>query len=110
MATKKEPTLDLEEILDEEEDLEEQEDMQDVFEADLTTAVPIKQQKYSGPRVPVFIPALDDPGDGGIKVDQYEHVTIANERGETCYKVRRGETVEVPVPVFIALKARYPKL
>jgi len=60
--------------------------------------------------VTVFLPALEDSGSGGMKVDQYEHVTIANEEKETCYKVLRGENVEVPVPVFIALKARYPKI
>ena len=57
----------------------------------------------------MFLPALEDSGDGGLKVDQYEHVTIANEDKETCYKVLRGEHVPVPVPVFMALKARYPK-
>ena len=67
------------------------------------------QKLYDGPTVPVFIQALEDSGNG-VKVDQYEHVTIANEAGEVCWKVLRGETVEVPVPVFIILKARYPKL
>ena len=67
------------------------------------------QKIYDGPVVPVFIPALEDSGNG-VKVDQYEHVTIANEAGEVCWKVLRGETVEVPVPVFNILKARYPKL
>lgn len=67
------------------------------------------QKLYDGPTVPVFIQALEDSGNG-VKVDQYEHVTIANEAGEVCWKVLRGETVEVPVPVFIHLKARYPKL
>ena len=68
------------------------------------------QKVYDGPMVPVFIPALEDPGDGGLKVDQYEHVTIANEYGEICWKVLRGETVDVPVPVFVVLKERYPKI
>ena len=65
---------------------------------------------YIGPYVDVFLPALEDSGNGGMKVDQYEHVTIANEVKETCYKVLRGEHVSVPVPVFIALKERYPKI
>jgi len=76
----------------------------------LTIATPEKKPDYSGPYVTVFLPALEDSGSGGMKVDQYEHVTIANEEKETCYKVLRGENVEVPVPVFIALKARYPKI
>ena len=68
-----------------------------------------KEADYKGPYVDVFLPALEESGDGGLKVDQYEHVTIANEDKETCYKVLRGEHVPVPVPVFMALKARYPK-
>lgn len=76
----------------------------------LTVKVAPKEEGYKGPKVTVFIPALEDSGSAGIKVDQYEHVTIANEEKETCYRVLRGEPVEVPVPVYIALKARYPKL
>lgn len=76
----------------------------------LTTTTPEKQKVYNGPYVSVFIPALEDSGSGGLKVDQYEHVTIANEQKETCWKVLRGETVEVPVPVFLQLKQKYPKI
>ena len=76
----------------------------------LTTTTPEKQKAYNGPYVSVFIPALEDSGSGGLKVDQYEHVTIANEQKETCWKVLRGETVEVPVPVFLQLKQKYPKI
>ena len=76
----------------------------------LTMAVPRKETKDNGPKVMVFLPALEDSGEEGIKVDQYEHVTLANEKGEKIYYVKRGEYVEVPVEVFIALKERYPKL
>lgn len=75
----------------------------------LTIVSEEKTEGYKGPMVDVFLPALED-SQGGMKVDQYEHVTIANERGEKCYKVLRGEHVQVPVPVFIALKERYPKI
>lgn len=68
-----------------------------------------KKPEYRGPMVDVFIPRLEEAGNG-MKVDQYEHVTIANERKETCYRVLRGERVEVPVPVFLVLKERYPNL
>ena len=99
MAARKQPIA--------EEQIEEKEE----FElSPLTILSETKKAGYNGPMVPVFIPALEDTGDGGLKVDQYEHVTIANERGETCWKVLRGETVEVPVPVFIILKERYPKI
>lgn len=75
----------------------------------LTISTPAKEERQTFPMVTVNIPALPDDGNG-VKVDQYEHVTIANELKETCYKVLRGEPVEVPVPVFIQLKERYPKL
>lgn len=77
---------------------------------DLTTAVVPPERTYDGPRVQVFLPALEDSGDTGIKVDQYEHVTLANETGDQVYYVKRGEHVDVPVPVFLALKEKYPKL
>lgn len=76
----------------------------------LTMAVPQKEEKKSGPKVSIFLPELEDSGEEGISVDQYEHVTIANEQGEKIYYVKRGEHVDVPVEVFIALKERYPKL
>ena len=121
MASRKAPTLDkeieMENQLDEEleddmDDLDEmlENEMGEVFEASLTSAVPKKVEKYEGPRVRVFLQKLEDSGDEGVKVDQYEHVTLANEKGETCYKVLRGEWVDIPVPVFLALKERYPKL
>lgn len=77
---------------------------------DLTTAVVKNESKYNGPYVDVFLPELEGGGEPGLKVDQFEHVTLANEEGETCYHVLRGERVAVPVPVFIALKEKYPKL
>lgn len=76
----------------------------------LTAVVAEKAPGYTGPYVEVFLPELEGGGEGGMKVDQYEHVTLANEKGENVYKVHRGERVSVPVPVFMALKERYPKL
>lgn len=98
----------IEEMIDEE--LEDEEvQMSPDFEASLTVAIPEKVEDHSAPRVSVFLPKLIDD-DSGIKVDQYEHVTIANELGEKVYYVLRGEPVEVPIPVFIALKEKYPKI
>ena len=76
----------------------------------LTMTMPEKETGYTGPTVDIFIPELEDSGSNGLKVDQYEHVTIANEEKENIYYVRRGERVSVPVPVFLALKERYPKI
>lgn len=80
------------------------------IDSGLTIVAPPKEEKRKEPMVTVFIPALEDPGSVGLSVDQYEHVTIANEEKETCYKVLRGEPVQVPVSVFVVLKAKYPKL
>jgi len=75
----------------------------------MTIAVPKKEDAPKEPTVTVFLPEL--PGTGGdMKVDQYEHVTIANEDGERHWKVRRGENVDVPWEVYMVLKGRYPKI
>ena len=62
----------------------------ETMEDDFTFVEPAKEADYRGPMVDVFIPRLEEAG-GGMKVDQYEHVTIANEVKEKCYKVLRGE-------------------
>ena len=60
--------------------------------------------------VRIFLPKLEDSGDSGLSVDQYEHVTISNEEKDQTYYIHRGEWVEVPVNVYIILKAKYPDL
>lgn len=75
----------------------------------MTVAVERKEKEDNRIMVPVFLPELPGGGDG-VKVDQYEHVTIANEQNEEVFRVLRGETVDIPVNVFINMKAKYPKL
>ena len=85
---------------------------EDVFLDDPTTIkIAGAKPKYNGPMVNIFIPALEEEG-AGVKVDQYEHVTIANEEKEEHWKIRRGIHVDVPVPVYVVLKqsGRYPNL
>jgi hypothetical protein len=95
----------------EEEIFEEEYEEPSVYESSpLTTVVETKDNSYKGPRVTIFLPALEDSGSAGIKVDQYEHVTIANEQREEHYRILRGQHVDVPIPVFMALKERYPNL
>lgn len=104
MPAKKAPVLD--------EEFEEElspEQMKEAFAASLTVAVPDKAEGPKEPRVRIMLPKLIGDEDG-LTVDQYEHVTIANERGEICYKVLRGEYVDVPISVFMVLKQKYPKL
>lgn len=95
MATKKPDELNEEVILDD----------------PTTIKVAEEKPKYNGPTVSIFLPALEEEG-AGVKVDQYEHVTIANEEKEEHWKIRRGMHVEVPVPVYVVLKqsGRYPNL
>ena len=76
----------------------------------MTVEVKKEEKKYTGPMVQIRpLPELDNSGEEGLLIDQYEHVTLANETGEESYKVRRGEAVEVPVPVFMALYEKYGK-
>ncbi len=80
------------------------------FNDSLTTVVTPEDKSYKGPTVSVFLPALEDSGSAGLKVDQYEHVTIQNEVMDKTYYIHRGESVEVPVPVFMVLKEKYPNI
>lgn len=73
----------------------------------LTFAVPKPKEADGGPRVRIILPRLED--DESVTVDQYEHVTIANEKGEEHTRILRGEWVDVTVPVYMALKERYGK-
>jgi len=103
MATKKNPVLEDEEI-----EIEESEPNYGNVSLDdgLTVKIEEKQAGYKGPMVEVYLPKLEEEG-SGLKVDQYEHVTIANEAREWTWRVKRGERVMVPVPVFVQLKQKY---
>lgn len=70
----------------------------------LTAVTSVKKAADNTPRVKVFIPERESASD--VAIDPYEHVTI---KGVTTL-VRRGEWVDVPVPVFLQLRNRYPKL
>ena len=56
------------------------------------------------PVVRVFLPLQE--ADGEMNVDQTENVII---NGKVT-QIRRGEYVDVKVPVFMQLKQRYPSL
>ena len=57
------------------------------------------------PTVRIFLPLLEDNG-AEINTDQTENVII---NGKVT-QIRRGEYVDVKVPVFLQLKQRYPNL
>lgn len=59
--------------------------------------------KQEEPRVMIYIPKVEETG---ATMDQTEHVTV---NGHTTI-IQRGARVEVPIPVFEALKVKYPEL
>lgn len=71
----------------------------------LTVETPVQETVADEPRVRVYLPLLESEG-AGVHIDQYEHVTV---NGGTTL-VRRGEYVDVTVPVFIQLKNKFPHL
>ena len=75
----------------------------------LTIVQEVKEEKNKGPMVQIYLPKLEEEGNG-VKVDQYEHVTIANENKEETFYVKRGERVDVPVNVYVVMKEKYPDL
>ena len=76
----------------------------------ITIAIPKPEEKPKEVRVRIKLPKREEDSTPGINVDQFEHVTIANEQGETCYRVKRGEWVDVTIPVFEMLRQRYPDI
>lgn len=75
-----------------------------------TIAVPQKKPETEETRVRIFIPKRENDDATGVAVDQYEHVSISNEKGDDFIRIKRGEYVDVTPEVFIMLKQRYPNL
>lgn len=63
------------------------------------------QEVTSEPTVRVFIP-LQEQDDSSLAVEQVEYVTING----TTTAIKRGEYVDVKVPVFIQLRNRYKNI
>lgn len=57
------------------------------------------------PTVRIFLPLVEETGTE-VTVDQTENVII---NGKVT-QIRRGEYVDVKIPVFMQLKQRYPNL
>lgn len=78
-----------------------------VMKDELTAATPLAEKEDTIPRVRIFLPPLEDADDASaIEMDQYEHVTVD---GVTTL-IKRGEYVEVTVPVFIQLRNKFPHI
>ena len=75
----------------------------------LTIVQEVKEEKDKGPTVQIYLPKLEEEG-SGVKVDQYEHVTLANEIKEDIKYIKRGERVDVDIPTFLLMKEKYPDL
>ena len=75
----------------------------------LTIVQEVKEEKDKGPTVQIYLPKLEEEG-SGVKVDQYEHVTLANEIKEDIKYIKRGERVDVDIPTFLVMKEKYPDL
>ena len=75
----------------------------------LTIVQEVKEEKSKGPTVQIYLPKLEEEG-SGVKVDQYEHVTLANEVKEDIKYIKRGERVDVDIPTFLVMKEKYPDL
>ena len=74
-----------------------------------TYTIEEKVKESNEPTVRIYLSRIED--DGSVAVDQYEHVTIANEEGEPeRWRVHRGEWVDIPVHVYIVMKEKYPDL
>ena len=71
----------------------------------ITTVDEIKEKKEE-PTVTVFLPLLDDAGGELGSVDQTVNVTV---NGKVT-QIRRGEYVNVKIPVFLQLKNKFPNL
>lgn len=72
--------------------------------ASLTASYPASALE-AAPTVQIYLPLLEQD-DSGAKVDQTEHVTLS---GETTI-IQRGQYVNVKIPVFLALRVKYPNL
>jgi len=72
----------------------------------ITAVTPIEEKVDNTPRVRVLIP-FPEADDTSLKLDPYEHVTI---NGEKPIYVKKGEYVDVPVPVYLQLRNRYPNI
>ena len=79
-------------------------------EDSMTVQAAPEKEGYSGPRVRIYLPKIEDSGDNGVSVDQYEHVTIANEEREKTWYIHRGEWVDIPWFVYVVLKEKYPDI
>lgn len=71
---------------------------------DITVSSPV-EEAHAEVRVSILIPKTADD-EAGEKVDPFERVTI---NGEGTI-IKRGERVDVTIPVFVQLRNKFPNL
>ena len=71
----------------------------------ISAAIAPKTDKNDEAKVTVFIPLLEDQG-SDVAADQTVTVTING----MVTQIRRGEHVDVKVPVFLQLRNQFPTL
>ena len=71
----------------------------------MATKANAAKDAYVEPRVNIYIPKSEFQ-DIGVTTDQTEHVTV---NGKTTI-IQRGVRVDVPVDVYLALRAKYPDI
>lgn len=72
----------------------------------ITVVTKVEEKVDKVPRVRIRLPEPEETG-SGMKADPYEHVTI---NGANPTYIKKGEWVEVPVPIFEQLRNRYPNI
>lgn len=72
----------------------------------ISVAITKKAEPVKETRVRIMLP-LPPESESGLKVDPYEHVTL---NGQNPVLIKRGEYVDVTVPVFEQLRKRYPHI
>lgn len=71
----------------------------------LTVASAPVEKKQTVPRVRIILPPSESDS-SGLPVDPYEHVTV---NGVTTL-IKRGEYVDVTVPVYMQLRNKFPTI
>lgn len=72
----------------------------------ISVAIKKKEEPRKETRVRIMLPMTIE-SESGLKVDPYEHVTI---NGQAPVLIKRGEWVNVTIPVFEQLRKRYPNI
>ncbi len=72
----------------------------------ISVAIKKKEEPRKETRVRIMLP-MPIESESGLKVDPYEHVTI---NGQNPVLIKRGEWVDVTIPVFEQLRKRYPHI